>query len=339
MEPRSGRPPTSHDVARHAGVSQPTVSRALRDDPAVAAATRRAVLAAAEELGYIPSHRGRSLSTQATDQVAVVVSDLANPFYLQVLDRAHVTLRRHGRRMLVLTPDADEDAGLLPALLDGALDGALLTTTRLDSPLPAALAARGFPCALLNRTVADPPCDTCTVDNTAGGALAADTLVRLGHREIAAILGPGDTSTGRDRADGFRTALEGHGIAPAAERVRRGPFDFGFGRAAALELLDGRPTALFCANDVLALGALDALRARGVRVPEEVTVIGFDDIAMAYWTSFALTTIGHDIDGMVERGTEMLLDRIAEDPADRIPPRRVVLAPALVERATHAPPP
>jgi LacI family transcriptional regulator, galactose operon repressor len=310
----------------------------MRGDPSVAEPTRRAVLAAAASLGYIPSHRGRSLSTRATGHVALVVADLANPFYLQVLERAHVTLQRRGRRMIVLTPDEADDAGLLATLLDGALDGALLTTTRLDSALPGELVARGFPCVLLNRTIDDAPCDACTVDNRAGGALAADTLARLGHRAVGAILGPPDTSTGRDRAAGFRAALARRGIPLPEARVRSGPFDFAAGRAAASELLATRPTALFCANDVLAMGALDALRTEGVRVPGEMTVIGFDDIAMAAWAAFALTTVGHDIDGMVERAAQLLLDRVGEDPAARAPARNVVLPPALVERATHAPP-
>src|SRR4051794_34965918 len=158
------RSPTSHDVARRAGVSQPTVSRALRDDPSVSEQTRRSVRAAADELGYILSARGRSLSTRTTGQIGIVVSDLGNPFYLQVLDTAHQALARADRRMLVLTPDGDDQA-LLSRLLDGSLDGAILTTTVLASGVPAALARRSFPFVLLNRTIDDAPGDSCVVDN------------------------------------------------------------------------------------------------------------------------------------------------------------------------------
>lgn len=329
-----GRPPTSHDVARRAGVSQPTVSRALRDDPSVSAETRRLVRAAADELGYILSARGRSLSTRTTGQIGIVVSDLGNPFYLQVLDTAHRALAQAGRRMLVLTPDGDDEA-LLARLLDGSLDGAILTTTVLASGVPAALARRGFPFALLNRTIDDAPGDTCVVDNVAGAGLAAQALLRLGHRDIAALLGPQTTSTGRDREAGFRAVLDAAGVALAADRVRRGPFDFAHGHAGLRAVLASRPTAVFCANDVIALGAFNALRATGLHVPRDITLIGFDDIAMASWEVFELTTVRQDIDRMVQTAADLLLARIATPGRA---PEHVVLEPVLVERATHGPP-
>jgi LacI family transcriptional regulator len=329
LHPPLSRPPTSHDVARRAGVSQPTVSRALRDDPSVSAGTRRAVQRAARELGYIISARGRSLSTRATGQVGVVVSDLRNPFYLEVLDAVHAALARAGRRLLVLTHDGD-DAALLPRLLDGSIDGAILTTTLLASTVPAALAERRFPFVLLNRTVDDAPGDACAVDNVAGGRLAAEALVRLGHAEIAALFGPPTTSTGRDREAGFRAVLAQAGRPVIAEH---GPFEFGYGHARVGALVDSGATAVFCANDVVALGAFNALRGRGVRVPEELTLIGFDDIATASWEAFRLTTVSQDLPGMIEAAVGLLRERIA---GPELPPRRVVLEPRLVERGTHA---
>jgi LacI family transcriptional regulator len=333
--PAPARPPTSHDVARLAGVSQPTVSRALRDEQYVSSETRRAVREAAAQLGYVPSRRGRSLSTRHTGQIGVVVSDLGNPFYLQVLDTLHEVLAGDGLGMLVLTPDEDDDA-FLARLVDGALDGAILTTTRLDSPLPAELARRGFPFVLLNRAVDDAPGDVCVVDNVAGARLAAEALARLGHTEVAALFGPPTTSTGRDREIGFRAGLAGAGLALADARWRRGAFDFDYGHAGVLELLETAPTALFCANDVVAIGAFNALRARGVAIPGALTLIGFDDIAVAAWAVFELTTVRQDIDAMVQRSAAMLLERIA-DP--ELEPRHVVLPATLVERATHGPPP
>lgn len=331
------RAPTSHDVARLAGVSQPTVSRALRDEQSVSEGTRRAVRAAAAQLGYIPSQRGRSLSTRRTRQIGIVVSDLANPFYLQLLESAHDALRAADQRMLVLTADGD-DEGLLARLLDGSLDGAILTTTYLDSSVPAELAARGFPFVLLNRDVDDAPGDVCVVDNTAGAGLAATELLRLGHRAIAALFGPPRTSTGRDREAGFRAVLADAGLELPAERTRRGAFSFPFGHDGALELLASEPTALFCANDVIAIGAYNGLRSQGVRVPEQITLIGFDDIAVASWEVFQLTTVRQDIDRMVQTSIDLLLDRIAGPGGAPLPPRRTVLPAELVARATHAPP-
>jgi LacI family transcriptional regulator len=328
--------PTSHDVARRAGVSQPTVSRALRDDPNVSEETRRLVREAATELGYIVSQRGRSLSTRLSGQIGVVVRDLANPFYLQVLDAVHDALARDKLRMLVLTPDEDDEA-LLARLLDGSLDGAILTTTLLTSTLPAQLARRGFPFVLLNRSVDEPPGDVCVVDNVEGARLAAEELVRLGHREIGALFGPLNTSTGRDRETGFRRALVDHHITLPAERWQRGAFDFAYGFTGALALLQTGPTAIFAANDVVAIGAYNALRSRGVAMPGDLTLIGFDDIALAAWNVFELTTIRQDIDTLVQRSTQMLLERISA--GGSMSPRRVVLRPQLVARATHGPPP
>jgi LacI family transcriptional regulator len=332
----SSRSITSHDVARAAGVSQPTVSRALRGDPRLSEATRQRVVEAAEALQYVPSQRGRSLATRSSGQVAIVVSDLGNPFYLQVLDELHRALRESHLRMLVLTPDAQESVPF-ERLVDGSLDGAILTTTVLDSQLPKALSERGFPFVLLNREVDAAPCDVCVVDNHRGAMLAATELIELGHTRIAAMFGPSTTSTGRDREAGFRAGLEQAGLALPDELWRRSPFQFDAGAAAALELIGSRPTALFCANDILALGAFNALHGLGVKIPGQVSLIGFDDVLLAGWEVFQLTTISQDIPGMVSAATELLLTRIMNT-GDPLPPRRVVLEPTLVHRRTHGPP-
>jgi LacI family transcriptional regulator len=331
-------PPTSHDVARIAGVSQPTVSRALRDDPRLSDETRLRVQEAARELNYVPSQRGRSLATRSAGQIGIVVSDLGNPFYLQVLDALHGELRQAGLRMLVLTPD-DDDRIPLERVVDGSLDGVILTTTQLHSTLPTQLSDRGFPFVLLNREVDDAPGDVCVVDNTEGARLIAEELLALGHRAIAAVFGPETTSTGRDREASFRAVLADAGVELRAERWRRAPFDFSEGHRCALELLPSQPTALFAANDILALGAYNALYARGVRVPADITLIGFDDVRLAAWEAFQLTTVSQDIEHMVKTSTELLLSRIAAEPDEHLAPRRVVLPARLVRRATHGPPP
>ena len=295
------------------------------------------MLEAAEALQYVPSQRGRSLATRSSGQVAIVVSDLGNPFYLQVLDELHRALRETHLRMLVLTPDADETVPF-ERLVDGSLDGAILTTTVLDSRLPAALSERGFPFVLLNREVDDAQCDVCVVDNHRGAMLAATELAELGHTRIAAMFGPSTTSTGRDREAGFRAGLAEAEIPLAEELWRRSPFQFDAGRAAALELLEAQPTALFCANDILALGAYNALHGRGVQIPEQVSLIGFDNVLLAGWDVFQLTTISQDIPHMVSAATDLLLTRMSNE-GDPLPPRRVVLTPTLVRRRTHGPPP
>jgi LacI family transcriptional regulator len=333
---RPRRPPTSHDVARLAGVSQPTVSRALRDDPRVTEPTRRRVVDAAGRLGYIPSERGRSLSTRRTGRAGVVVDDLGNPFYLRLLDALHAALEHHAVRMVVLTPHRN-DPERVDRLLDGSIDGAILTTTLLGSPLPAELQRHQFPFVLLNRIVDDVHADACVVDNAEGAARVGAELLALGHRTVGAILGPETTSTSRDREIGFRRVLADHGVRLPRTRIRRGPFDFATGHRGLTELMRAtrRPTAIFCANDVVAIGALNAAHGLGLRVPDDLTIIGFDDIDMAGWELFELTTVRHDMARMAAAAAELLLARI-EDPLR--PAQRVVLPVQLVRRATHAAP-
>ncbi|HTW12948.1 MAG TPA: LacI family DNA-binding transcriptional regulator [Solirubrobacteraceae bacterium] len=335
------QPSTSHDVAKLAGVSQPTVSRALRGDSRLSEETRQRVRDAAAALHYVPSQRGRSLATRTTGQIGIVVSDLGNSFYLEVLDHLHEELREDNLRMVVLTPES-HDRISLERLVDGSVDGVILTTTLLDSSLPYELGLRGLPFVLLNREVDDCPGDICVVDNELGGRLVAEEMLALGHTEIAAIFGPDTTSTGRDREAGFRSVLAEAGMALGDERWRRCRFDFGAGHQAALELLAAAakpPTAIFCANDIIALGAFNALHGAGLRLPADLTLIGFDDVLLASWEVFQLTTVRQDIPRMVKVATELLLARLGTEADAPTEPRRVVLPPALVRRKTHGPPP
>jgi LacI family transcriptional regulator len=334
--PRPRQLPTSHDVALEAGVSQPTVSRALRGDPRVTAATRRRVLLAAERLGYVTSDRGRSLATRRTSRIGVVVEDLDNPFYLELLDALHERLERADVRMIVLTPQRDAPERV-ERLVDGSIDGAILTTTHLDSPLPAQLRDRRFPFVLLNRIVDDEACASCSVDNRRGAIRLTEEMLRVGHRSIAAIFGPETTSTGRDREHGIRAVLAGAGVPLPDERTRRGRFTYESGHRGCTELLArvDRPTAVLCANDVVAIGAINAAHALGLGVPGDVSIAGFDDIAMAAWDVFQLTTVRQDLRRMAETAVDLVLGLVDDPHAE---PRRVILPAELVHRRTLAPP-
>jgi len=330
------RTPTSHDVAALAGVSQPTVSRALRGDARVSEATQERVADAAAKLGYIPSERGRSLSTRRTRRVGVVVDDLSNPFYLQLLDALHRELETQDTKMLMLTspPGGRERA---ERLVDDSIDGVVLTTMRVGSPVPAELERRGFPFVLLNREVDGVNADCCVADNVQGGRLVADELARLGHRAVGAIFGPAHTSTGRDRETGFRAGLAEHGLRLDDAHARRGEFSFESGYRELMALADGAdtPSAVFCGNDVVALGALNAASARGLDVPRDLTVIGFDDIEMASWELVGLTTVRQDLAQMARTAAGLLMERIANQTGA---PERVCLPTQLIARRTHGPP-
>lgn len=325
---------TSHDVARMAGVSQPTVSRALRGRAGVSEETRQRVLDAAAALYYVTSEVGRSLSTRATLQVGVVVSELTNPFYPYLVEPLHDELDRAGYRMVLFT-EAEDDIAALRRLLDRSIDGVVLTTSTHGSALPFELVRRSIPFVFLNREVEGVDADAAVVDNRMGGQLIAEELIRLGHRNISAIFGPELTSTGRERERGFREVLSEHGLPLPTSRVRYGPFAFDAGRSSMLHLLDHSPeqTAVFCANDVIAMGAYNAAAARRVRVPEDLTIVGFDDIPMASWDVFRLTTVGYDRVGMAQAASRMLLERVAHP---QRPTQRLVVPPELALRGTHS---
>ena len=328
---------TSHDVARLAGVSQPTVSRALRDQPGVSTATRRKVREAARALGYVPSQAGRALSTQTTGRIGIVSAELTNPFYPTVLEPLHDALAEAGYRTILITDRGDQPIELEP-LLNGSLDGVVLTTTERHSSLPHELARRGVPFVLLNRVVDGSTADAVVADNHAGAAQVADLLVSLGHRTIGAVLGPASTSTGEERHRGLRDRLAELGVPLNPRYVVRRPFTELSGREALQELagLHPRPTAVFCGNDVIALGACNAARTLNIRVPQDCTIVGFDDIPMAAWATFALTTVRTDLAGMARTAASLILQRIQ---APDGPTRTVVLPASIVRRGTDGPPP
>jgi LacI family transcriptional regulator len=327
---------TSHDVARLAGVSQPTVSRALRDDPRVSESTRRKVLDAARILGYVPSELGRSLSTRVTRQIAMV-ADIDNALYPVLVRPIHDALAEQGYRMVVVAEQGDE-AAAYERLFDRSADAAILTTTTLSSSLPLELHRRGIPLVMLNRVSDVLEVDSVTADNSGGALAATRLLISLGHRDIGALVGPEVTSTGRDRQHGFREALGEAGLPLRTEWLRRGWFDHAAGRAGFESIMSTspRPTALFCGGDSLAVGALNGARAMGLRVPEDVAIVGFDDIDMAAWPCFELTTVHVPLTEMACSAVGLLVDRLRGDLSS--PYRHERMPTELVLRSTHGSP-
>lgn len=324
---------TSFDVARLAGVSQPTVSRALRNLPGTSPATRQKVLDAARELAYVPSDSARALSTRVNHRVAVVSSELDNPYYPQLVEPTRRELARHGYRTVLIT----DDESLVDALADGSYDGVMLTTTNRRSRLPRDLTERSIPHVLVNRVLDHAESPSCSIDNDHGAREVADLLVGLGHRRIGLLAGPVDTSTGLERARGLRARLRAHGVAVPRALTRQCEFthEEGMAGAGALLALPDPPTALVCGNDVLALGALSEARRRGLAVPEQLTVVGFDDIPMSSWPLVGLTTVHSDLDGLARSAVDLLVGLIG---GASYAPRTRRLTPRLVLRGTHAAP-
>ena len=328
---------TSRHVAKLAGVSQSTVSRALAGDRRITPATRELVERTAREAGYVPDALGRSLAKRSTASVGIVASDLTNPYYPHLLSPVTAELEKAGYRPVLYMAREDE-GDLFASMGNGSIDGAVLTTSSVNSRLPRLLAQRGIPFVLINRDVDDIDTDRCLVDNRAGARELAVRLFELGHRQFACLAGPLEYSTGRDRERGFGEGLVACGLRFDPALIIRGGFSYESGFSSMLSLLDSglQVSAVFCANDVIALGAFDAAVQRDVRVPEQLTLVGFDDIPMAAWQVFQLSTVRQDTEQMGRIGVRLLLDRIGDPDRE---PRDVRLVPRLVLRGTHGPPP
>lgn len=328
---------TSHEVARLAGVSQPTVSRALRDSTKVSEQTRRRVREAALALGYVPSATGRALSVGRSHRLGLLLTDLNNQFYPHVIASMHDALEELGYQLVLLT-ESSESGPVADHIVAHGLDGVLLATTTVDSLLPARLRDRSIPFVYFNRTASAVEADSVTVDPRLGVQALVDQLVALGHREVAAIFGPRNTSTGEDRESCVRELLDAVGIVIPSRRSRHGPFDFATGYTNARELLvEPRPSVVLCANDVMALGALNAAAELKVAVPDEVSIVGFDDLPTSDWALVQLTTVAFDLDAMSRQAAYLLVDRIEHRAVDGY--RHVVFPTWFTPRATLAAPP
>ena len=322
---------TSLDVARLAQVSQSAVSRAFTPGASVSEVTRAKVEDAARKLGYRPNAIARSLITRRSRMIAVVMSYLDNQFYPVVLEKISQRLQRDGYHVLLFIADTREVDSVLSEILQYQVDGLVLASTALSSALALRCSDAGIPVVLFNRTIRDNhTCSSVTSDNYEGGRLVARHLVDTGHERIAYIAGMEDSSTNLDRERGFRDSLAEHGRRCFARAV--GNYDFEQAKAAARHMSAGpapqRPDAVFVANDHMAIAVMDALRMElGLRIPLDVSVVGFDNVRQAAWGSYQLTSVEQDADAMIEATARMLLDQIdgaVQSSAVVLPARLVV---------------
>lgn len=310
---------TSIEVAKRAGVSQSAVSRAFTPGSSIADETRRKVLQAATELNYVPNSFARSLITARSNIVAMVVGDLSNPFYSTVLDQFSQALQARGKHVLVfrVATGSEVDNALID-VLQYQVDGIIVTSAQISTKMTGLCLDRGIPVVMFNRYIEGQLTDNVCCDNRKGGHLIARTLIDAGATRLAMIAGERDSSTNRDRRDGFLSGLSRRGIRRSDVQIEQGNYTYEGGRAAARALFAkkrGAPNGLFCTNDIMALGALDTLRHElGYRVPEDVMVIGFDDIPDASRPAYRLSTVRQPREQMIEKTLE-LLDRKGEDAA------------------------
>lgn len=326
--------PTIVDVAQRAGVSKSLVSLVMRGAVNVSDASREAVLEAARDLGYRPNAVARSLVQQRTYVIGVMVSDLANSFFIDVIAGATDSAREHGYRALVNTGGRDkakeEDA--IDTLLRLRVDGIVLAGAIVDGSLIERLGAE-TPTVITNRASRSEVIDSIVVADRKGTGLAVEHLVDLGHRRIAHISG-GRGAGAKNRVTGFRSAMRRHGLEPL---VIPGAYtEEGGARGIRMLLADGqRPTAVIAPNDLAALGALEALTDAGLDVPGDVSLVGFDDTFLARLGHIDLTSVRQDAPAMGAEAVAMLIER-AE--GRRTKTRHVVMPPTLSIRSSTAPP-
>ena len=331
-EPR----PTIHDVASRAGVSKSLVSLAMRGSPKVSDASREAILAAAAELGYRPNAAARSLADRRSRSIGILVLDLHNPVFAEILDGAQDEIRRHGYSTMLVSGGADpvHEQAEIEKLLEFQVEGLILVSHRLSAAQLRRIAREVPTVVVTRRDIVGPRIDTVSNDDIAGEGLAVDHLVRLGHRQIVHLSG-GDNAVGNDRRQGYLDAMARHGLSSSARVVDGGLTDAA-GYAAATRALEGEATALVVANDIAALGAVAAVHDAGRRVPDDVSVVGYDGISLGGLRSIGLTTVAQPLASMGTLAAQRLFDRI-ERPAARA--EHVSVDASLVVRGTTAPPP
>jgi len=317
--PRSGaRRPTLEDVAARAGVGRGTASRVINGGARVSERAKEAVQRAIGELGYIPNRAARSLAMQRTDAVALVIAEseerfFGEPFFAGVVRGIGTALADVDRQLVLLLAPADRTATLTDYLTHQHVDGVLLLSLHDDDSLAARIAEHGVPIVLGGGV---PPRDGVGFvenDNAQGARLAVEHLLERGRRRIATISGPLDMEVGRVRLRAYRGALAAAGAEASEDLVAVGDFSQASGEHAMRALLDRRPDldAVFCANDLMAAGALGVLREAGRRVPEDVAVVGFDDSRLALSTHPRLTSVHQSPEAMGHEMVAMLLDLMA----------------------------
>ncbi len=324
---------TLRDVARRARVSVSTAARALGGYGYVSPATRERVLRAARALDYHPNAVARSMIKGRTHTLGVVVSDSSNPFFAAVVRGVEDVALPYGYGILLCNADEDprKEAMYVSMLRQKRVDGIIVSPSGESPGALAGLLAAGIPVVQVDRRVRGLATDAVVVDNRAGVFAAVEHLVRLGHRRIALIGGPGRLYTGRERTRAFRDALRRLGLPLVESWLLEGTFkvDSGYRLAARLFESSPRPTAVFVANNLMTIGALLWFKQAGVRIPDDIAVVGFDDMDWAPILTPPLTAVAQPTFDLGKTAATLLLGRL-QDPFR--PPRLVVLPPRLVVR-------
>lgn len=329
---------TIKDIAKVVGVSASTVSRALSGSSLVNEDTKRRILKAARRLGYERNELARALVKGASGAIGLVVPDITNPFFSDIVRGVSEIAERSGYGVILCNTDdrADRELSYIRLMRRKRVDGLVVCSARLDAPLDHDLAAAGTPFILVSRLSADPDIPYVMTDDRAGARLAVEHLVALGHRKVGFIGGPESVQASRDRMSEYLEVLKEHSIAERGEWRCYAGFTQGAGREAGRRMLSlaERPSAIFAANDVTALGVLEIAEGLGLRIPKDVSLVGYDDITYASLPRIQLTTVAQQAVEMGQIAADWLFTAIDGDNTPRL---QRTLAPRLIVRSTTGP--
>jgi LacI family transcriptional regulator len=324
---------TIRDVAKAAEVSTSTVSHVINDTRYVSPATRERVLRAMTELNYHPNRLARSLRNNKTYALGVLLPNSANPFFAEVLLGIEAAGYDHGYNIIMgnANDDPERELSYLQVLLSRQVDGILLISTGAHHESIALLTSQHTPVVVVDRCTNIPSIDEIFTANKQGGLLATSYLLDLGHTRIGCITGPSFLTPSAERVEGYHEALAAAGITTEDDLIVTGDFQHASGYQAAQHLLALKtpPTAIFACNDLMAVGAMCAIHEAGLRVPDDMSVIGFDDIPLASYTIPRLTTVGQPARQIGQLAVERLVARLQ---ADEQEPLHEKLPVTLVER-------
>jgi LacI family transcriptional regulator len=330
---------TIKDVAALAGISYTTVSHVLNKSRPVSDQVRIKVEAAILQLDYVPSAVARSLKAKSTSTIGLLIPNGVNPYFAELARGIEDYCERNGFCVILCNSDdnPDKQRGYLRVLLEKRVDGLIVSSVGGDPGLDGGLAGVRTPMVAVDRELEGVEADLVRVDHELGGYLATRHLLELGHRHIACIHGPAQTSVARLRLGGYERAMAEANIDIQPHWVTGSDYTSPGGYAAAVKLLEyDPPTAIFAGNDMIGIGVLRAAAERNIRVPRDLSVVGFDDIEMSRYVYPALTTVGQSIMKLGESAAQMLLRRISESYQGVIEQR--VVPPSIVLRESTASP-
>ncbi len=331
--------PTILDVARRARVAPITVSRVVNRSGYCSSATRARVEAAIAALGYVPNTLARSLRSRRTHTLALVLTDITNPFFTVVARGVEDLAAEAGYTLIVCNTDESEEKEqrYVQMLLQKQVDGLILVPARGQVESVRQVGAQNTPLVLLDRRLAGVKVDTVRCDSVNGAWKLTGHLLDAGHRRIAILSGPKGVSTADDRVKGFSQAMAEAGLS-GIQIVKTGNFTCESGAEMTKQLLtlQPRPTAIFATNNFLAIGALRALRAEKIKVPQQMSVVSFDDLPANLLVEPFLTVASQPAYEMGRTATQLLLDRIKN--RNTLPPREIILPPQILIRHSTAPP-